>query len=183
MEQTTPEHFYDIELYKSLKGKQALQERINNMRLPIMMIDGHPFFVQVRLGQLASFQEDAILNIDLNDLKMHAVTKRLSFNYHLTTRSRIEIAPDITELPKDVVQVTIPNLYYLDPIGMAQVNGKPLTYYHQDGITLRMYRVAGIRPLHKVPELIDIVIKNRQQQGLAELGKPAGKRKPKLLKL
>jgi hypothetical protein len=148
MEQHHSDHIYDIGYYKGLKGREAMEQRLKG-RLPIIDIAGHPFFVDMRLGLLRPIDNFSTMGIDVQDIPMDEDTKRLRFDYHIPSMTRIQIAPDATELPKDVVRVEVPNMYFLDPVGMAHRNGKEPRYYCADGIPLKMYRKATILPLQK----------------------------------
>lgn len=162
-------NYYNIDFYKSLKGKEALNERIDKGRLPIIDIAGQPFFADSRIGLLRPINIFNSMGIELAELPMDPVTKKLSFEYHIPSMTRTQVSAQATELPKDVVRVVVPNMYFLDPIGMARRNGKDARYYQEDGITLRMYRKAKIVPLKKT-ELLAQVNQNRKRAGMEPLG-------------
>lgn len=167
-----PENIFDIELYKSLKGKEAVSERLVG-RQPIIDIDGQPYFVKLHFGILEPANNFLINPIHIGDIEMDHVTKKLFFYFNTETKEREFIDEGLTELPKNVVQVETPNKYYLDPVAMARLNGRAPEDYHYYGIPLRMYRKATITPLHKT-DLLAEVNENRQHAGMEPL--PAGKK-------
>lgn len=154
-------NFYDVAYYKTLKGKDALEQRLKG-RLPIIDIAGHPFFADMRLGLLRPMDNFMTMGIDVQEIPIDPKTKLLRFDYHIPTMTRVHIPPVATELPKDVVRVEVPNMYYLDPVGMAHRNGKEPKYYYADGIPMRMYRKAKIIPLHKTE--LAIKVKNNAEK-------------------
>lgn len=171
--------YYNIDYYKSLKGKEAFNERVHKGRLPIIDIKGHPFFVNARIGLLQPKDNFHTIGINIRDIEMDDKTKQLFFYYHPPSMTRVRFPEDIKELPKDVVGVWVPNRYYLDPIGMARANDKEPRYYLGDGIPLRMYRTARIVPIENTP-LAEIIKKNNEQQPLnkrVQPTKPTKKRK------
>lgn len=135
----------ELQFYKSLKGKDALSERMKGL-LPLIIIKDLPYYVNMNFGVLepsnASF--DAL---NINGLEMDKATRKLSFYYNLDNRSVVSIDKNITELPERVVKVEIPNQYYLDPVAMARKNGRDPMDYKDYGIPLKMYRIAKIIPL------------------------------------
>jgi hypothetical protein len=151
------------EYYKSLKGKAAIDARIREARLPMLSIAGEIFFPQVAFGILTSRDHLNVPPIHIGDLEMQPQSRKLWFFYHLPSMERVTIPADIKALPKDVVRVEIPNMYYLDPIGMAKKNDKELRYYLSSGyLTQRMFRKARIIPLEKT-EIAELVRRNNEQ--------------------
>ncbi|AOM80067.1 hypothetical protein [Pedobacter steynii] len=169
-----PQDLFDINVYKSLKGKEAVSRRVDGLQ-PVIDIKGQPYFINVHFGLLEPANNFLIEPIRIGDIQMDQQTKKLSFYFDTSTKERVDIDEAITELPGNVVRVELPNLYYLDPIGMARRNEKDLLYYKNDGIPLRMYRVATIIPLQKT-ELLAEVNENRKRSGMEPL-QPGGKGK------
>jgi hypothetical protein len=162
-----PQDLFDINVYKTLKGKEAVSRRLDGLQ-PVIDIKGQPYFVNVHFGLLEPANNFLIEPIRIGDIQMDRETKKLSLYFDTTTKERVDIEEGITELPENVVRLELPNLYYLDPIGMARRNQKDLLYYKNDGIPLRMYRVATIIPLHKT-ELLAEVNENRKHAGMEPL--------------
>jgi hypothetical protein len=159
-----PEDLFDINVYKTLKGKEAVSRRLSGLQ-PVIDIKGQPYFVNVHFGLLEPANNFLIGPIRIGDIEMDQETKKLSFYFDTTIKDRVDIDDGITELPENVVRVELPNLYYLDPIGMARRNEKDLLYYKNDGIPLRMYRIATIIPLQKT-ELLAEINENRKHAGM-----------------
>ena len=170
---------YDVKYYKSLKGKEALEQRLNG-KLPIIEICDHIFFVDMRISRLfpQDFKSGAII---LSDLPIDEQDKSLSFYYHPAKHSRITLTPDHEDFPKDAVLVKIPNMYYLDPIGMARQNGKEdLYYYKGHHIPLKMYHKAGIFTQEQIQSLVSTKHKAKNfmvESNRETKNKKAGKRK------
>lgn len=139
---------YDLDYYKSLTGKEALEQRLLG-RIPIIEIAGHPFFSDTRIGLLRPKDNFSTMGIDLQNLPLDEDNGTLSFYYHIPSMTRVDL-PEILAYQDDVVLVTVPNMYELDPVGMARANGKEDTYY-LDGEFPVMYRQASITPLSESP--------------------------------
>lgn len=173
MDQMTPDkmdELWNVDYYKSLKGKEALAERLRG-RLPMIDIAGKPFFVHMHFGILSSRDNLLAGPIQINDLEMDPVSKKLHFYYHVPSMTRVTFPDNIKEFPKDVVGVEIPNRYFLDPVAMARLNDKPIGYY---GVPLRMYRKARIIPLQKT-ELATLISRNNNQRPFTRPVTPAKK--------
>lgn len=154
---------YEIEYYKSLKGKAALEQRIMGGRLPIIDIHGHPFFVNIRIGTLRPMDNFHTMGIEVYKMRPDPETSMLSFYYHIPTNTEYKPPKDLMELPKDVVMVVTPNMLMLDPVGMAHWEGHDYKKYHIDrGIPLKMYRKARIIPVKKTA-LAQQVKENQQK--------------------
>lgn len=169
---------FDLDFYRSLKGKEAEAERLKG-RQPVMDIKGQPYFVNLHLGLLEPPWSFDFKPIAISDLKKDSVTRKLCFYYDTETRLRVNVPHNITDLPKNVVRVIIPNQFFLDPVAMARINGRGAENYRHYGIPLRMYRKAVIVPLAKT-ELLAIVNKNRLLAGMEIL--PAVKPKLPIIK-
>ncbi len=139
---------YNVEKYKAYKGKVALAERIKG-RLPIIDIAGHPFFVEVRFGTLRPKDNFLSNGINIAEIEPDPETRKLSFYYHIPSMSEFQPSPNLTELPKDVVQVIVPNMFLLDPIGMARAVGLPDRHFYDKDMPLKMYSMAKIIPINK----------------------------------
>jgi len=159
--------FYDIKQYKVAGKRDSIILR-NKGLLPIIEIAGHPFFFHAASGLAQPWADFSTMGIDLKNIPMHPQTRRLVFDYHVPSKSRVTIGKDITNFPADVVRIDMPNMYYLDPVGMALRNDKPLRYYVGDGIPMKMYRVAKVISLHRT-EVAKLVRDNRKKTGMPEL--------------
>lgn len=162
-----PQDLFDINVYKTLKGKEAVSQRLAGLQ-PVIDIKGQPYFVNIHFGLLDPANNFSIGPIRISDIEMDHETKKLSFYFDTATKERVEIGEGLTELPENVVRVETPNLYFLDPVGMARKNGRDPKDYHFYGIPLRMYRVATIIPLHKT-ELLAEINENRKHAGMEPL--------------
>ena len=146
---TGADSLYDIDYYKSLKGKDAMQQRLMG-RLPIIDIAGHPFFADARIGLLRPLDNFSTMGINIADIPVDPETRTLSFYYHIPSMTQVAISGDATEYPKDVVMVTTPHRYGLDPVGMSYANDKDSKHFLV-GRSPKMYLVAEITPLTQSP--------------------------------
>lgn len=162
-----PQDLFDINVYKTLKGKEAVSRRLDGLQ-PVIDIKGQPYFVNIHFGLLDPANNFWISPIRISDLVMDHETKKLSFYFNTATKERVDIDDGLTDLPVNVVRVETPNLTFLDPVGMARKNGRDPKDYHYYGIPLRMYRLATIIPLHKT-ELLAEINENRKNAGMEPL--------------
>lgn len=159
----------DMDVYKSLKGKAAMEMRLKGMQ-PVISIAGHPFFVEIRLMKLSPKDNFMSKGLDLNyGGTFDGVAKEYSFYYNKRTMEEAYIDPDITKLPKNVVLIKIPNPYALDPVMMGQINKDDSTAYIGE-YPVVMYREAEVIPLEKT-ELAQLVERNKQRALTAKLAK------------
>ncbi|WP_029274613.1 hypothetical protein [Pedobacter borealis] len=155
---------FDVSFYKSLKGKEAVAERLKG-RQPVIDIKGQPYTINLSFGLLEPAGNFTIDAIYIGNIEMDRATKKIPFYFNTETRQRVFLADNITEFPKDVVRVEIPNKYFLDPVAMARDNGRGAENYRDYGIPLIMYRKAVIIPLVKT-ELLSVVNRNRMRAGM-----------------
>lgn len=140
-----------LESYKALKGKEAFDARTKKGMLPIIDIAGHPFYIHLRIGLLQPKDDFSTMGIEIKKLSMDEESRNMVCYYDTVQKEVVTIGPSITDYPPNVVRLEIPNLYILDPVGMARLEGKDDDrYYLQDGIRQKMYHMAKITPLQKI---------------------------------
>jgi hypothetical protein len=165
---------YDLAFYKALEGDEALRERIGNGRLPIIDVAGHPFIVDVRLMALRPVNSFHTSGLDLrNGGHYDDENHHYLFFYDVKGMKEVEIDPDVTEFPKDVVMIKFPDLYVLDPVAMAGKEGLEVTAFLSE-YPLKMYCKAEVIPLSETP-VAALVRKNREK--LSKKGKSGRIRK------
>lgn len=152
---------YHLDFYKSLQGKQALDQRLVG-RLPIIEIVGHPFFVDVRLGELRPKDNFLSPGLDLGDGGYYDYQQdRHFFYYDIAKMTEADINAELTKLPKGVVQIAVPGELTLDPVAVARREGLAPDYYLKD-YPLLMFQTAEVIPLEKT-YLAELVKKNLEK--------------------
>ncbi len=132
---------YDAGYYKGLKGQDALWERLMG-RLPIIEIEGHPFFVDVRLGLLRPRDNFMTMGLDINNGGwLNQKTNHRLFYYHVPTMTEAKIPEGTSELPSDTVMIRVPDAITLDPVASARLQGLPHTAFLEE-YPLLMYSKA-----------------------------------------
>lgn len=108
---------------KTYTEEELLERRIAGI-LPRIDINGDAFIIDLRLMELRA-ERDPFIRIDLAHLPMDDAGDNYLCFYN--TKEHIEDPPnpEMTELPKDVVLLTIPNESRLDPVGLARQYGLP----------------------------------------------------------
>lgn len=148
-------------IYKPLIGRAAFDERVNKGRLPIIMICGHQFFVDVRLGRLRPKDNFMTEGLDIRDGGSVDFGSGLRFfYYHIPTNTEVTIPRDITEYPKDTVLIGVPFADVLDPVGLARLYREPDTHYLDTEAPMRLYHVAKVFSLEQT-EIAEWIKANR----------------------
>jgi hypothetical protein len=97
------------------------QDRIKGI-LPHVTIGEDDYTVDWRLKEIRLTNEPW-RSISLRDLDMDRTGHKYLFFYHLPSKTKIELPETITELPSDVVLVTLPFELHIDPVAVARENG------------------------------------------------------------
>jgi len=140
---------FDPERYKAATGEDAVAGRLSG-RLPMIEIDKHLFFVEIRLGLLRPMDIFSTMgiNIETGSVETNDGRHRLFFY----NRNSFEDADLDMVSPKDrIALVRIPRPLDLDPIMTAQLQGYPDRHYLEEH-PMVMYRVAEMIPI--TPELV-----------------------------
>ena len=149
----------ELSFYKQVSIKDAVDYRMAGV-LPIVDILGHPFIVNIKVGELLPKGNYSSAGLDLiNGGWYDFQTNQHCFYYHTSQMKEANISPDITVLPKNVVLVKIPAPAQLDPIGMARKNKVEPAVYLKDFPQL-IYHKAMIIPLEETI-LVDVVKSNK----------------------
>ncbi len=120
----------------------AVSERLNVGRLPMMEIKGDLYYVDMRMGIIRPRNNFISYGIPIE----FDYPDRRSVSFYLNTKTQEQHIPDYsaTVFPKNVIQVSVPGAKYLDPVGYARelgmdanafLNQVPLVMYHRPKIT------------------------------------------------
>jgi hypothetical protein len=161
---------------KEYTNEEMTERRLAGI-LPTIDLDGREFIVDWRLRELRAVNDPAD-RIELRGLPHDATDQNYICFYN--TQLRRTVIPDIhmTELPANVVVLTIPNELKLDPVAVAREMGQSDTYL------LRRYPLQAdlkvkVTPIEET-EMALLAKRNRDKQRLVNPGKKASiKRKGK----
>jgi hypothetical protein len=123
--------------------KELLGQRLAGV-LPVIDIAGQAYIIDWRLKELRA-EDDPDATIRLERMAMDANGENYLCFYHLPTRAVVNISPDITLLPTDMVMLEIPNELRLDPIGTARQYGL------EDTFMLDRYPIKGELKARVIP--------------------------------
>lgn len=166
MKTKQPEQFDDIAFRKSLSGEEAFQARTRRGMQPVIDIAGWPYYINVRWNLLEPrmlIDERKVrptINLETecyHDFK----TGNFSLYYDTKKQEPFEVFDEMTRLPKNVVFVKIPNLFKLDPVGMARENEEQDPRAYLNKYPLKLYHTAKVVELEHSP-LAHLVNKNKQ---------------------
>lgn len=101
--------------------QKLLSVRLSGM-LPKINIAGHNFIVDLRLSELRP-ENDFSTKIDLRNLDVSNDGEKFICFYEPSSKKVVEIDSTITELPKGVVMLEIPDEMKLDPVAVARQFG------------------------------------------------------------
>jgi len=117
-----PENDHDMLITSTI-----LHSRIDNGELPIFRIVSDDFYVVLRAEQLRPVN-DWKKPIDLNTAH-RTVDGRIIFFYDRIQNSIVQVPDSITELPKNLVMILLPNEVILDPVGCGSLlKGNPFAF-------------------------------------------------------
>jgi len=130
-------------------------------KLPNFWINGNEFEVDVNKHELRP-RDGLTAPIPLRLFNFADDGRKYNEYYHLTERRLVNLDLSITALPENIVQIRIPNVLHLDPVGVADRYGIDAHFI------LRRYPIqkelkAELIPLEQTP-LLDLTLYNRQQQ-------------------
>lgn len=110
-------------------NQEAYDKRINKGMLPTIDIEGHLFFVDLRMNKLRPKDDFLSNGICFSDIEEYFkdTTGNYIFPYdpHKKEPGNIDYET-ITKIPKDLIVVEIPSDYKLDPIGWNRQHGYDL---------------------------------------------------------
>lgn len=111
--------------YQVMVDQDALAKRLQG-QLPTIEIAGHTYFIDYQMQQLRPKDDVVNQGISFNQLLYHfnVFTEESTFAFDPKKREIRE--PDyetITEIPKDLVVVTLPAVAQMDPVGHARKFG------------------------------------------------------------
>lgn len=149
-------------------NEQAYDMRVDKGMLPTIDIEGHIFFVDLRMNKLRpkdDFLSNGIFFSDIEDYFNDTIGKYI-FPYDPQKKELGNIDYEaITAIPKDFVVVEIPSDYKLDPIGWNRQHGYDL----KDGL-----EVTGLQMNFKakIAKWEDIYVPQIIRENLARKEKP-----------
>ncbi|MES2457844.1 MAG: hypothetical protein V4594_19960 [Bacteroidota bacterium] len=158
---------------------EAIDGRLGG-KLPIIDIDGYPFYVDLRMRALRP-HDDVMNLLEFKDMYLYKKDEFQCF-YEPFTHQLVKLDISITEFPKGIVGIYVPSEKQLDPISYARLAGLGETsllpkYPQQTGLK------AEVRPLYKT-WLGAQVRQNRKdeaQEAIAIIQTPAKRKKGKSL--
>lgn len=95
---------------------QRLADRLQG-KLPVVSIQGHDFFVDLRLGVLRPQDEFRTMGIPIKDIEENPAGTGLLLLYDPATKGQIFFSPDWEEIPPGVVCIELPDITTMDVVG------------------------------------------------------------------
>lgn len=147
---------------------QDLYKRRLAGELPVMDIMDWPFYVDERLGSLRP--KDDFSTMGLKFREMDEINDKGDYVFAYKPSSHQIAFPDyenMTEVPKDVFLIQIPNEMDSDPIGFARNNGldiKSFALQHPPQRDLK----ATVLQFGDQPGLTELIEKNRKRLGISD---------------
>lgn len=129
---------------------QLYDLRVNKGLLPTLDIAGHTFYVDLRMGMLRPKDDFLSHGIIFSDIENYFddTTDRYIIPYNPKTHEFEELDDQITEFPEDLLAISFPHQYKMDPIGFNRQMGVNL----KDGLSssgLKLNYTAKIIPWEK----------------------------------
>lgn len=110
-------------------NQEAYDMRVNKGMLPTIDIEGHLFFVDLRMNKLRPKDDFLSNGISFSEIEeyFNDTTGNYIFPYDPQKKETGNIDYEtITKIPKDLIVVEIPSDYTLDPIGWNRQHGYDL---------------------------------------------------------
>ncbi len=111
---------------KNEMNQDAYDMRVNKGMLPTIDIEGHTFYVDIRMDKLRpkdDFLSNGIVFSEIENY-FNDATETYIIPYNPQKRELGDIDYEtITEIPKDLVVIEIPSEFKLDPIGWNRQHG------------------------------------------------------------
>lgn len=110
-------------------NQEAYDMRVNKGILPTIAIEGHIFFVDIRMNKLRPKDDFLSNGISFSEIEeyFNDTTGNYIFPYDPKKREPANIDYEtITKIPKDLIVVEIPSDYKMDPIGWNRQHGYDL---------------------------------------------------------
>ncbi|WP_338839252.1 hypothetical protein [Flavobacterium ginsenosidimutans] len=154
--------------------KEAYDKRVNKGMLPTIEIEGHTFYVDLRMDKLRpkdDFLSNGIVFSQIEDY-FNDTTEKYIIPYNPQKKELGEIDYEtITKIPKDLVVVEIPSELAMDPIGWNRLHGFDL----KDGL-----RETGLQMNFgaKKADWEDIYVPQKIKENLEREGKHQQKAAP-----
>jgi len=153
-----PDHDSEFKCDESI-----VKKRLSGI-LPTVNICDEPYIVDLRLGELRKVK-DPNSSIVLDKLEMSANGEKYLCFYDTINKEVVQIPDTVTEMPKHVVMVHIPNEIYLDAVAVARQFGEEDTALI-NRYPLQAHMSAAAYPLSVsgVPKRIEENLKKQKQQ-------------------
>lgn len=116
--------------FEVMVDQDLLKKRITSGQLPTITIDDSIFYADARIDLLRPKDDFSTMGIRFDDLDDYYVveTNTYAFPYNPLTHEIGKLNyENITEYPKDLLFVEIPDVKVLDPVGWNRRNGWPET--------------------------------------------------------
>lgn len=109
---------------------QLYDLRVNKGLLPTVDIAGHTFYVDLRMDMLRPKDDFLSHGIVFGDIENYfdETTDRYTMPYNPQTHEFEELDQQITEFPKDLLAISFPHQYEMDPIGYNRQLGEDLKH-------------------------------------------------------
>ncbi|CAL1519137.1 hypothetical protein [Chitinophaga sp. MM2321] len=120
--------------------------RIKRGMIPVIDIAGHPFFAEVRLGNLRPKDDFKTNGIDISWVNPEAIHHTIF--YHIPSHTEVDLPDNLTSYPDNVVMVILPGPARLDPVGLARSRNENDDRYLKE-YPLVMYQKAIVVPLER----------------------------------
>jgi hypothetical protein len=154
--------------------QEAFNKRVNQGMLPILNIEGHPFYVDLRMDMLRPHDDFGSRGIVFDEIQNYFSEEMNAYviPYNPKTHEFQELDYDnITEFPKDLIAVQFPFQKELDPVGWNRTLGLDIKEDLKH-INLKSHFEAQTVPWEKTG--LEEVIKDnlKRQYKLGKMKKP-----------
>ncbi|WP_426477484.1 hypothetical protein ACP3T3_20020 [Chryseobacterium sp. CBSDS_008] len=172
--------------FEVMVDQNLLTKRISSGQLPTITIAGHIFYADARIDLLRPKDDFSTMGIRFDDLDDYYVveTNSYAFPYNPKTHEIGKLDYDnITEYPKDLLFVEIPDVKVLDPVGWNRRHGWPETD-DLKWVGLKLEFEAKVIPW-KATGIDELIAENRlirpvKDATIAQKNLPKNKRGPKM---
>lgn len=111
--------------FEVMVNQAALEQRLNG-RLITIDIDGHVFYVDIRMGMLRPKDDFSAKGIIFDEVSHYLDNEGTAYQipYNTQRHSFQEIDYEkVTEIPKDLLAIEFPHQRFLDPVGYNRKHG------------------------------------------------------------
>jgi len=162
--------------FEIMVDQDLLKKRISSGQLPTITIDDHIFYADARIDLLRPKDDFSTMGIRFDELDDYYLveTNSYAFPYNPRTHEIGKLDYDnITEYPKDLLFVEIPDVKVLDPVGWNRRHGWPETD-DLKWVGLKLEFEAKVVPW-KATGIDELIAENRLKKPIKEAAKPQKK--------